>query len=122
MKKPSWLLLSLALLPMSLAAQQPAAGGRGGRGGGGRGGGGRAGNGDTANEPAMNRPRPIATRDDVWMENLTWMEVRDAIQSGKKTIAIIPAGSQEQNGPYVVNGKSTFIVKADAEAIAKHMG
>ena len=31
-------------------------------------------------EAEMNAPRPIAALDSVWMEQLTWMEVRDAIK------------------------------------------
>ena len=33
----------------------------------------------------MNAPRPIDALDSVWMEELTWMEVRDAIKEGKTT-------------------------------------
>ena len=50
--------------------------------------------------------RPIAARDTVFIEDLTWMEVRDALRSGKDTV-IIATGGVEQNGPYLVTGEST---------------
>ena len=43
----------------------------------------------------MEAPRPIDALDSVWIEELTWMEVRDEIAAGKTT-AIIAAGSLEQ--------------------------
>jgi creatinine amidohydrolase len=57
----------------------------------------------------------------VWIEDLTWPEVRDAIASGKRT-AIIYAGSTEQNGPHMVLGKHNFIARALAQRIADELG
>jgi hypothetical protein len=45
-------------------------------------------------------PRPIAALDSVFLEELTWMEVRDAIHAGKTTVIIGTEGI-EPNGPYV---------------------
>ena len=61
------------------------------------------------------------TADSVFIEELTWMEVRDAIKAGKTTI-IFPTGGTEQNGPHMVLGKHNFIVKHTAEEIAKRLG
>lgn len=69
----------------------------------------------------LTTPRPIAALDSVWIEELTWMEVRDALASGKRT-AIIAAGSTEQNGPYVPTGKHVYVLRATAEAIARKLG
>lgn len=69
----------------------------------------------------LNTPRPIAALDSVWIEELTWMEVRDAIKAGKTT-AIIPAASTEQNGPYVPTAKHALVLRATAEAIARKLG
>lgn len=69
----------------------------------------------------LTTPRPIPARDSVWIEELTWMEVRDAMAAGKTT-AIIAAGSTEQNGPYVPAGKHIFVLRATAEAIARSLG
>jgi creatinine amidohydrolase len=57
----------------------------------------------------------------VWVEDLTWPEVRDAIASGKRT-AIIYVGSTEQNGPHMVLGKHNFIARALAQRIAEQLG
>ena len=74
-----------------------------------------------APDPVLTAARPIAARDEVWIDRMTFMEVRDAIAAGKTTV-IIPAGSVEQNGPYSVNGKSHFIMQRDAENIARRLG
>jgi creatinine amidohydrolase len=65
--------------------------------------------------------RPIAGQDTVFIEEMTWMEVRDALKE-KKTTVIVATGGVEQNGPYVVTGKHNYIVRATAEAIARKLG
>jgi creatinine amidohydrolase len=57
----------------------------------------------------------------VYLEELTWMEVRDAIKSGKTTI-ILPTGGTEQSGPHMVLGKENFAVRYSAAEIAKRLG
>lgn len=57
----------------------------------------------------------------VWIDDMTWPEVRDAIAAGKRT-AIIYVGSSEQNGPHMVIGKHNFIAHALAERIARELG
>jgi creatinine amidohydrolase/Fe(II)-dependent formamide hydrolase-like protein len=69
----------------------------------------------------MRAPRPIAGIDSVFMEELTWMEVRDAIQAGKTTV-IVGTGGLEQNGPYVAIGKHNYVLQATTEAIARRLG
>lgn len=61
------------------------------------------------------------TPDTVFLEELTWTEVRDAIKAGKTTV-IFPTGGTEQNGPHMVLGKHNFIVKHTAEQIARRLG
>jgi creatinine amidohydrolase len=61
------------------------------------------------------------TPDTVYLEELTWMEVRDAIKAGKTTI-IIPTGGTEQNGPHMVLGKHNWLVKYKAGEVAKKLG
>jgi creatinine amidohydrolase len=72
-------------------------------------------------EAEMNAPRPIAAMDSVWTEELTWMEVRDAIKAGKTT-ALILTGGVESNGPHLATGKHNFILKVMGEAIARKLG
>ena len=57
----------------------------------------------------------------VYIEDLTWPEVRQAIASGK-TSAIIYTGSTEQNGPHMAIGKHNFIARWVAGAIAIKLG
>jgi len=59
--------------------------------------------------------------DTVFLEELTWTEVRDAIQAGNTTV-IIATGGTEQNGPHMVLGKHNFILKHTAEQIARRLG
>ncbi len=72
-------------------------------------------------EAEMNAPRPIAALDSVWTEELTWMEVRDAIKAGKTT-GLILTGGVESNGPYLATGKHNFILKVMGDAIARKLG
>jgi creatinine amidohydrolase len=65
-------------------------------------------------------PRPIEAHNSVWIEELTWLEVRDAIRAGKTTV-IIPTGGVEQNGPYLATGKHNVILRATADAIARKL-
>jgi creatinine amidohydrolase/Fe(II)-dependent formamide hydrolase-like protein len=106
------------------AAQPPAQGQRGGRGGG-------RGQQQTPEqreaaaretyekEAAM--PRPIPAKDSVWIEELTYLEVRDAMKAGKTT-ALVFAGSTEQNGPYLDGAKHFYALKQVGEAIARKLG
>jgi creatinine amidohydrolase len=66
-------------------------------------------------------PRPIAAADSLWLEELTWMEIRDAVAAGRRSV-LIPTGGIEQNGPYVVTGKHNLVVAAQCEAIARSLG
>ncbi len=70
---------------------------------------------------SLQMPRPIAALNSVWIEELTWMEVRDAIADGKTTV-IIPTGGIEQNGPYVATGKHNYVLQTACEWIARQLG
>jgi creatinine amidohydrolase/Fe(II)-dependent formamide hydrolase-like protein len=71
--------------------------------------------------PDPDAPRPIPARDTVFMEDMTWMEVRDAMKAGKDT-AIVATGGIEQNGPYLAAGKHNLILRLTTEAIARKLG
>jgi creatinine amidohydrolase len=66
-------------------------------------------------ETAVSPPRS------VFLEDLTWMEVRDATQAGRTTI-IVPIGGTEQNGPHMVLGKHNARVKFLSARIAAALG
>jgi creatinine amidohydrolase/Fe(II)-dependent formamide hydrolase-like protein len=81
----------------------------------------RPGSSPGATSPDPNMPRPIDARDSVFIEELTWLEVRDAMRAGKTT-AIIATGGVEMNGPYLATGKHNYILRATTEAIARKLG
>ena len=62
---------------------------------------------------------PQPTR--VWLEEMTWMDVRDALKAGKTNI-IVSTGGIEPNGPWLVTGKHNYVLHANCEAIARKMG
>jgi creatinine amidohydrolase len=103
-----------------LAAQQPPAQGRG------RGtppdprnaGGGNC----TANPyNCVDTANPLPQPNTVWMEDMTWMDVRDAMKAGKKTV-IISTGGIEPNGPWLALGKHNFVLRANCDAIGRKLG
>jgi len=69
----------------------------------------------------LDAPRPIAGTETLWIEEMTWMEVRDAIAGGMTTV-IVGTGGIEQNGPYVATGKHNFVLSATTEATARELG
>jgi len=104
----------------SLAAQPPATQGRGQRGAPdprSRGGG------NCASNPynCLDTPNPLPQPDTVWMEDMTWMDVRDAVKAGKKTV-IVSTGGIEPNGPWLALGKHNFVLRANCDAIARKLG
>lgn len=60
-------------------------------------------------------------RETVYLEELTWVEVRELVGRGK-TVAIVPTGGVEQNGPHMVLGKHNYIVRDTAGRIARALG
>jgi len=74
-----------------------------------------------AREAAMQAPRPIAAIDSVWVEELTWMEIRDAVEAGDTT-ALILTGGVESNGPHLASGKHNYSNKLMGESVARALG
>ena len=72
-------------------------------------------------DPPLDARRPIEALDTVFTEEMTWMEVRDAIAAGKTTV-IVATGGVEQNGPYLATGKHNYILRATTQAIARRLG
>jgi creatinine amidohydrolase/Fe(II)-dependent formamide hydrolase-like protein len=64
---------------------------------------------------------PALAQDSVFLEQLTWTEVRDGIRAGRTTV-IIPTGGTEQNGPHIVLGKHNVRVTRNAGEIARRLG
>jgi len=59
--------------------------------------------------------------DSVFLEELTWTELRELVKSGKTTI-IVPIGGTEQNGPHMALGKHNRRVQLLSEKIARALG
>jgi len=57
----------------------------------------------------------------LFIEDLTWPEVREAIAGGKTT-AIFCTGSTEQNGPHMALGKHNVVAHYVAGRIAEELG
>ncbi len=69
----------------------------------------------------MRMPRPIEALNSIWIDELTWLEVRDLIADGHTT-AIVPTGGIEQNGPYLANGKHNYVLQGACDGIARKLG
>ena len=122
MKKLLALAFTMCVAVPALAQDPPAAGGRGA---GGRGqadprtmGGGEC----SANVyNCKDTPNPLPAANTVWIEEMTWMDVRDALAAGKTT-AIVATGGVEPNGPWLATGKHNYVNQANCEAIARKLG
>jgi creatinine amidohydrolase/Fe(II)-dependent formamide hydrolase-like protein len=57
----------------------------------------------------------------VFIDDLTWTELRDGIAAGKTKI-IVPIGATEQNGPWMTLGKHNVRAKMLSEKIARALG
>jgi creatinine amidohydrolase/Fe(II)-dependent formamide hydrolase-like protein len=66
-------------------------------------------------------PALAAPPDTVFLEELTWPELRTLVQGGKTAI-ILPIGGTEQNGPHMALGKHNVRVRALSERIARALG
>ena len=65
--------------------------------------------------------RPIPALNTIWIEEMTWIEIRDALAEGKRT-AIVPTGGIEQNGPYVAMGKHNYVLEGMCDRVARMLG
>jgi len=68
-----------------------------------------------------NRPLTAPLPATIDIGEMTWVEVRSAIERGYTTV-IVPSGGIEQNGPHMITGKHDHIVRAAARRIATELG
>ena len=66
--------------------------------------------------------RPIAMADNVWMSELTILEMRDLVRESGYTTALILNGTMESNGPYLTTGKHNHVLKVTGDVIARTLG
>ncbi len=69
----------------------------------------------------VDAPNPLPMPNTVWIEEMTWMDVRDSLKAGHTT-AIIATGGMEPNGPWLVTGKHNYVLRTNCEAIARKLG
>jgi creatinine amidohydrolase len=70
---------------------------------------------------ALSGQAALAKSDSVFLEELTWTEVRDDLHAGKTTI-IVPVGGTEQSGPHMALGKHNLRARVLAGKIAAMLG
>jgi hypothetical protein len=73
------------------------------------------------NWPSVDAPRPIPARQSLWTEELTWIEIRDAVRAGNTRI-LIGTGGIEHNGPYFATGKHNYVLQTVLPYIARAIG
>jgi hypothetical protein len=66
--------------------------------------------------------RPVTMPDNVWMSELTILEMRDLVKNYGYTTAIIMNGTMESNGPYLTTGKHNHVLEVSGQAIARTLG
>jgi creatinine amidohydrolase/Fe(II)-dependent formamide hydrolase-like protein len=77
----------------------------------------------TAQRPA-NAPATASAGkppDSVFLEDLTWAEVRDLVNAGTTT-AIVGTAGTEQKGPHMADGEHKFVMEFAADKIARALG
>jgi creatinine amidohydrolase/Fe(II)-dependent formamide hydrolase-like protein len=81
------------------------------------------GGGQCAQNPynCVDATNPLPAPNTVWLEEMTWIDVRDALKAGKTNV-IVPTGGMEPNGVWLVTGKHNYVLHANCEAIARKMG
>ena len=71
---------------------------------------------------SMQMERPVPMPDNLWMSELTILEMRDRVQKdGFKTVLILN-GTMESNGPYLTTGKHNHVLKVTGDAVARTLG
>jgi len=66
-------------------------------------------------------PPAIKPVDTVFMEEMTWLEIRDALKAGKTTV-IVPAGGLEATGPFITLDKHQNMLRGSTDMIARKLG
>jgi creatinine amidohydrolase len=71
---------------------------------------------------SLDMVRPVALADNVWMSELTILELRDLVRTyGYRTVLILN-GTMEANGPYLTTGKHNHVLRVTGDAIARTLG
>ena len=68
-----------------------------------------------------NNPPVIKPIDSVFMDDMTWSEITNAMKAGKTTV-ILPAGGLEATGPFITLNKHQNMLRAQTDLIARKLG
>lgn len=68
-----------------------------------------------------NDPPVIKPTDSVFMDDMTWSEITNAMKAGKTTV-ILPAGGLEATGPFITLNKHQNMLRASTDMIARKLG
>ena len=68
-----------------------------------------------------NNPPVIKPIDSVFMDDMTWSEITNAMKAGKTTV-ILPAGGLEATGPFITLNKHQNMLRASTDMIARKLG
>ena len=71
---------------------------------------------------SLDMDRPIAMPDNLWMSELTILEMRDLVRVHGYRTALIMNGTMEANGPYLPTGKHNHVLRVTGDAIARTLG
>jgi hypothetical protein len=66
--------------------------------------------------------RTVAMPDNLWMSELTILEMRDLVRDKGYKTALVMNGTMESNGPYLTTGKHNHVLKVTGDAIARTLG
>ena len=69
----------------------------------------------------VSRPLTAPLPNTIRISDMTWVEVRSAIDQGYDRV-LVPSGGVEQNGPHMILGKHDHIVSWTAGRIAEELG
>src|SRR5438128_7164713 len=63
-------------------------------------------------------PNPLTPPDTVWMEDMTWMDVRDAVKAGKTTVIIATRRSKRCSPTWRAATRRTASTRSSSSATA----
>jgi creatinine amidohydrolase/Fe(II)-dependent formamide hydrolase-like protein len=66
-------------------------------------------------------PPSIRPVDIIFMEDMTWLEIKNAMSAGKTTV-IVPAGGIEATGPFITLNKHQNMLRGSTDLIARKLG
>ncbi len=69
----------------------------------------------------VDTPNPLPRSSTLWLEDMTWMDLRDAMASGVDTI-LVPTGGIEPSGPWLTLGKHNHVMRANCPEVARRLG